>query len=195
MRDFEYAAPTSVAEAVDLLSRHNGSARPLAGGTDLIDQMRIGRHRPNVVVDLKNRTAAKPGNVNDVLIGVWNAIGSQVNDTLTGDDRVGGNWLSGQGGGDRIFGLAGNDYLQGDSGDDFIDGGIGSDQIYGGLNSDVINGGNDDDLIYADDTNDTIGGAKEICNGMGIERVLIGISHCRHYATAYAVAVGHNARR
>jgi holo-[acyl-carrier protein] synthase len=39
------------------------------------------------------------------------------------------------------------------------------------------------------------GGAREICNNMGIERVLISLSHCRHYATAYAVAVGQEARR
>jgi carbon-monoxide dehydrogenase medium subunit len=53
MRDFEYEAPTSVAEAVRVLSQHNGSARPLAGGTDLIDQIRTGRLQPQVVVDLK----------------------------------------------------------------------------------------------------------------------------------------------
>lgn len=53
MRDFEYEAPKTLADAVSLLSRHNGQARPLAGGTDLIDQIRIGRHAPVVVVDIK----------------------------------------------------------------------------------------------------------------------------------------------
>ncbi len=53
MRDFEYEAPASVAEAVRVLSRPNGSARPLAGGTDLIDQIRMGRQQPQVVVDIK----------------------------------------------------------------------------------------------------------------------------------------------
>jgi len=53
MRDFDYSAPTSVAEAVRVLGQHNGTARPLAGGTDLIDQIRIGRHQPELVVDLK----------------------------------------------------------------------------------------------------------------------------------------------
>lgn len=53
MRDFDYAAPTSVAEAVTLLSRGNGAARPLAGGTDLIDHVRTGRLAPDVVVDIK----------------------------------------------------------------------------------------------------------------------------------------------
>lgn len=53
MRDFEYEAPATVDEAAKILARHNGSARPLAGGTDLIDQIRLGRHQPQVVVDLK----------------------------------------------------------------------------------------------------------------------------------------------
>ncbi len=53
MRDFDYAAPTTVAEAVQLLQSHNGSARPMAGGTDLIDQVRVGRLTPDLVVDIK----------------------------------------------------------------------------------------------------------------------------------------------
>lgn len=53
MYAFEYEAPTSLKDAVQCLAKHNGSARPLAGGTDLIDQMRIGRLSPSVVVDLK----------------------------------------------------------------------------------------------------------------------------------------------
>src|SRR5262245_15693035 len=53
MRDFEYEAPASVADAVAVLARHKGAARPLAGGTDLIDQIRTGRHQPQVVVDVK----------------------------------------------------------------------------------------------------------------------------------------------
>ncbi|MCA8999982.1 MAG: FAD binding domain-containing protein, partial [Planctomycetaceae bacterium] len=53
MRDFEYEAPTSLAEAVSLLERHNGQARPLAGGTDLIGHIRVGRLAPDVVIDIK----------------------------------------------------------------------------------------------------------------------------------------------
>ncbi|MES2792018.1 MAG: xanthine dehydrogenase family protein subunit M [Planctomycetota bacterium] len=53
MRDFDYAAPTTVAEAVQLLQAHQGAARPLAGGTDLIDQVRVGRLSPDLVVDIK----------------------------------------------------------------------------------------------------------------------------------------------
>jgi xanthine dehydrogenase FAD-binding subunit len=53
MRDFEYEAPRSLSEAVALLSRSNGRARPLAGGTDLIDHVRTGRLTPDLIVDLK----------------------------------------------------------------------------------------------------------------------------------------------
>jgi carbon-monoxide dehydrogenase medium subunit len=53
MRDFDYARPTTLAEMLGLLARHNGSSRLIAGGTDLIDQIRTGRHQPDWVIDAK----------------------------------------------------------------------------------------------------------------------------------------------
>ncbi len=53
MRDFEYDAPTSLADALALLARYDGRARPLAGGTDLIDHVRTGRLAPDLIVDVK----------------------------------------------------------------------------------------------------------------------------------------------
>ncbi|MDO8531970.1 MAG: xanthine dehydrogenase family protein subunit M [Dehalococcoidia bacterium] len=53
MREFEYAAPRTVKEAVALLARANGDARCLAGGTDLIAQMKEGRRSPSLIVDIK----------------------------------------------------------------------------------------------------------------------------------------------
>ncbi len=53
MHAFDYQAPSSVAEALDVLAKHSGAARPLAGGTDLIDQMRVGRLRPELLIDIK----------------------------------------------------------------------------------------------------------------------------------------------
>ena len=50
---FEYHAPTSVEEAVKLLSEYGGDASALAGGTDLIVRMKDGSHRPKHVVNLK----------------------------------------------------------------------------------------------------------------------------------------------
>jgi xanthine dehydrogenase FAD-binding subunit len=53
MKDFEYEQPQSLAEAVQLVQEHQGAARFLAGGTDLIDQVRMGRYQPDYVIDIK----------------------------------------------------------------------------------------------------------------------------------------------
>jgi carbon-monoxide dehydrogenase medium subunit len=50
---FDYAAPASVADAVGLLTA-NPSARLLAGGTDLLVQLRAGRKETDLVVDAKH---------------------------------------------------------------------------------------------------------------------------------------------
>ncbi|MFH0850098.1 MAG: xanthine dehydrogenase family protein subunit M [Candidatus Bathyarchaeota archaeon] len=50
---FKYHAPTSVAEAVKLLSEYGGDTSALAGGTDLIVRMKDGSHRPKHIVNLK----------------------------------------------------------------------------------------------------------------------------------------------
>ncbi len=53
MRDFEYELPQSLSEAVKFAQEHQGAVRFLAGGTDLIDQVRVGKHQPDYVVDIK----------------------------------------------------------------------------------------------------------------------------------------------
>ena len=52
MTSLAYHTPLSVDQAVALLAA-DPSARPLAGGTDLIVQMRSGRSAPSAIVDLK----------------------------------------------------------------------------------------------------------------------------------------------
>ena len=52
MQELHYERPTDVADAVALLARDG--ARALAGGTDLIPQLREGRRAANCIVDLKH---------------------------------------------------------------------------------------------------------------------------------------------
>lgn len=55
MRPFEYVAPKRLRDAYTILAQANGRVvRPLAGGTDLIDQLRVGRKRADLVMDTKH---------------------------------------------------------------------------------------------------------------------------------------------
>lgn len=50
----KYVAPSSVDEAVGAIVAANGAGRILAGGTDLLVQMRAGMIKPGVIVDVKH---------------------------------------------------------------------------------------------------------------------------------------------
>jgi carbon-monoxide dehydrogenase medium subunit len=54
MQSFDYVAPKSVAEVTKFLADKNGTASVLAGGTDLIVQLREGRRTAGLVVDVKH---------------------------------------------------------------------------------------------------------------------------------------------
>ena len=49
-----YEAPDTIKSAVGLLSKARGTSRILAGGTDLLVQMRSGMLEPDLIVDIKN---------------------------------------------------------------------------------------------------------------------------------------------
>ena len=53
MPSLSFTAPTSVDEAVKILAGASGLAKVLAGGTDLLVQLRSGRMRPDLIVDTK----------------------------------------------------------------------------------------------------------------------------------------------
>lgn len=53
MREFDYAAPRSLDDAIALLQEHGANARPLAGGTDLVLMMTDRVVSPQIVIDIK----------------------------------------------------------------------------------------------------------------------------------------------
>ncbi|MCB4821433.1 FAD binding domain-containing protein [Roseicella aerolata] len=53
MTDIRYLAPRSLEEAVSAFAAAQGAARILAGGTDLLVQMRNGVVKPGLIVDIK----------------------------------------------------------------------------------------------------------------------------------------------
>ncbi len=53
MKPFEYFAPATLEEAVEIMARYDEGVYPVAGGTDLLPKMRYGQITPKVVVNLK----------------------------------------------------------------------------------------------------------------------------------------------
>lgn len=49
---FEYIEPASLEEAIDILAQYDGKAKIIAGGTDLVGQMRLKKIEPEYVVDI-----------------------------------------------------------------------------------------------------------------------------------------------
>src|SRR5580693_620997 len=49
----DYTAPSTVEEAVRILAETPGTAKVLSGGTDLLVQLRSGRSKPDLIVDIK----------------------------------------------------------------------------------------------------------------------------------------------
>ena len=49
---FEYLHPQTIEEAVSVLTRYNGKAKVIAGGTDLVVQIRDKRIKPQYVIDI-----------------------------------------------------------------------------------------------------------------------------------------------
>lgn len=53
MTDIRYVAPTTLDEAVSAFAAASGAASILAGGTDLLVQMRAGVRKPGTIIDIK----------------------------------------------------------------------------------------------------------------------------------------------
>ena len=53
MTELRYLAPETLDEAIDAFAAAGSAARILAGGTDLLVQMRAGSVKPGLIVDIK----------------------------------------------------------------------------------------------------------------------------------------------
>ena len=64
MQSFAYAAPETVQQALDVLAEHQGAGRRaqvMAGGTDLMVQMRLVDGAPRTIVDISRRSLKRIG--------------------------------------------------------------------------------------------------------------------------------------
>ena len=126
----------------------------LNGGPGLGDRAVYQEAQDPVIVSLQDGTAAGTGTGTDSLTGLENIIGSQSNDTLTGD--AGPNYISdGNNGADTIHGLDGDDVVFSGDGNDTIDGGLGNDSLRGNGGDDSLDGGDGDDALWGGNGTDT----------------------------------------
>jgi Ca2+-binding RTX toxin-like protein len=109
------------------------------GGAGLVDVVSYFFSETAVSVDLTAGTATGQGT--DTLTGIEGANGSNLDDTLIGDE--GSNGLYGSAGDDTLSGGDGDDSLNGEAGDDSLDGGNGTDIVKGGIGTDVCLNGED----------------------------------------------------
>lgn len=86
MGDYAYAAPANVANTVDLLAQSADSGtrtQVLAGGTDVLVQMRSTDREPRLIVDIKQLAETNALSIGDEEIYIGSAIASGVlNDNL-----------------------------------------------------------------------------------------------------------------
>ncbi len=59
VHEFTYLEPDSVGEAIELLAAHGDAARVLAGGTDLLVQMKMERQKPGYVIGIGKLAALR----------------------------------------------------------------------------------------------------------------------------------------
>jgi aerobic carbon-monoxide dehydrogenase medium subunit len=125
MTDIRYLAPRTLDEAVAAFAAAQGAARILAGGTDLLVQMRAGVVRPGLIVDIKKigemteiaetpeggfrigaavpgATLAEHGRFGKVWPGVLEAINLIGSKQVQGRASPGGNLCNGSPAGDSV---------------------------------------------------------------------------------------------
>ncbi|GAA0736043.1 calcium-binding protein [Clostridium oceanicum] len=135
-------------------------------GIDKVDYSKVSEEDGGITLNLlEDKVTLK--NVENRVINIENAIGTNSSDTITGNNER--NNLEGRAGNDKIYGRGGNDFILGETGDDTLYGEEGSDTLSGGSGIDILHGGNGDDRLKGDSGNDTLYG------GAGIDTLIGGI--------------------
>jgi Ca2+-binding RTX toxin-like protein len=107
----------------------------------------------------------------DILSAIEQVLGSQYNDTITGDS--GANRLQGGAGNDILDGAVGNDTLEGGQGDDTLNGGAGADRLVGGSGDDlyIVDHAGDTLIELANEGRDTVRASVSVTLGANIENL------------------------
>jgi Ca2+-binding RTX toxin-like protein len=116
-----------------------GAGGDTLDGGDGSDIAAYSESTSGVAVDLSAGTGSGGEAEGDTLIGIEGVVGSNFDDTLTGDDS--NNSLYGLAGHDTLNGGAGNDWMKGGADNDTLDGGAGNDWLLGGAGNDTLTGG------------------------------------------------------
>ena len=147
---------------------HGGDGSDLYDGGEGTDTASYILSSEEVFASLVDPFANAFGADGDIYIGVENLRGSNLSDTLDGDNTDAGdplkghNVLRGEDGSDLIRGNLGNDSLYGGNGNDTLIGGAGNDLLSGGSGSDSMEGGAGNDTYIVDETGNVI---TEAVNG------------------------------
>jgi len=84
LREFHYLEPSTLSEALSLLDRYDGKAKILAGGTDLIIQMKQKKLTPEYVINLKKISELDYIEYN----GQWLRIGPLVTHSMVANSPI-----------------------------------------------------------------------------------------------------------
>ena len=139
-----YADTLTAGTAGSTLNGGNGGDDLLSGpGSDILngggasDFADYSLASAGVTVDMNITTFQNTvGAGSDELVGIEKIVGSNFNDTITGDGGI--NTLFGEAGNDVIVGGAGGDYMFGNAGNDTLTGGAGQDNMTGGAGVDTF---------------------------------------------------------
>ncbi|WP_420547169.1 Ig-like domain-containing protein [Curvivirga sp.] len=107
-----------------------------------------------VSINLSDNSTSGGDAAGDIISGFENVIGSDHDDTLSGDDTA--NKLEGGAGEDTLTGLAGADILSGGAGNDTIEAGADQDHVEGGAGADILDGGDDIDTLSYEHSSEAV---------------------------------------